>query len=77
MPPFHANPHMHLVMLCIVTSPVEFGEEQFELQLPVTALTLGGVSGSAINDAQVQQQPWARLQAWVCHLRAKWNIAGG
>jgi len=37
-PPFHADPHARLVVLRIVTSPVEFGEEQFELHIPARAL---------------------------------------
>ena len=38
MPPFHADPRARLVVLRIVTSPVEFGEEQFELHVPAQAL---------------------------------------
>ena len=37
-PPFHADPRSRLVVLRIVTSPVDFGEEQFELHVPAQAL---------------------------------------
>jgi hypothetical protein len=37
-PPFHADPRARLIVLRIVTSPVEFGEEQFELHVPARAL---------------------------------------
>jgi len=37
-PPFHADPHERLIVLRIATSPVERGEEQFELHAPARAL---------------------------------------
>jgi hypothetical protein len=33
-PPFHADPHERLIVVRITTSPVEWGEEQFELHVP-------------------------------------------
>lgn len=36
-PPFHADPLERLVVLRVVTSPVERGEEQFELHIPARA----------------------------------------
>jgi hypothetical protein len=37
-PPFYGDPHERLVVLRIATSPVDFGEEQFELHVPAQAL---------------------------------------
>lgn len=37
-PPFHADPRERLIVLRIATSPVERGEEQFELHVPARAL---------------------------------------
>ena len=37
-PPFHADPRERLMVLRIATSPVERGEEQFELHVPARAL---------------------------------------
>ncbi|KAI9451467.1 hypothetical protein BJY52DRAFT_1297672 [Lactarius psammicola] len=37
-PPFYADPLARLVVLRVVTSPVEFGEEQFELHVPARVL---------------------------------------
>ena len=37
-PPFHADPRERLIVLRIATSPVERGEEQFELHAPARAL---------------------------------------
>ncbi len=37
-PPFHADPRERLIVVRIVTSPVERGEEQFELHIPARAL---------------------------------------
>ena len=36
-PPFHADPHKRLIVARIATSPVERGEEQFELHVPARA----------------------------------------
>jgi hypothetical protein len=36
-PPFHADPHERLIVARIATSPVERGEEQFELHVPARA----------------------------------------
>jgi hypothetical protein len=36
-PPFHADPHERLIVVRIATSPVERGEEQFELHVPARA----------------------------------------
>jgi len=36
-PPFHADPQERLIALCITTSPVEWGEEQYELHVPARA----------------------------------------
>lgn len=36
-PPFHADPHERLVVARIATSPVEWGEEQFEIHIPARA----------------------------------------
>ncbi|KAH9053100.1 hypothetical protein EDB87DRAFT_291004 [Lactarius vividus] len=38
VPPFHADSHARLVALRVVTSPVDFAEEQFELHIPARAL---------------------------------------
>ena len=35
--PFHADPHERLIVARVVTSPVERGEEQFELHIPARA----------------------------------------
>ena len=35
--PFHADPHERLIVARVVTSPVERGEEQFELHVPARA----------------------------------------
>lgn len=37
-PPFHADSRARLVVLRVVTSPVDFAEEQFELHVPARAL---------------------------------------
>ncbi|KAI0253742.1 hypothetical protein BJV78DRAFT_1280787 [Lactifluus subvellereus] len=37
-PPFHADPRERLIVLRVVTSPVEHGEEQFELHVPARIL---------------------------------------
>ena len=37
-PPFHADPSERLIVVRIVTSPVERGERQFELHIPARAL---------------------------------------
>ena len=37
-PPFHADPHERLIVVRISTSPVESGEENFELHVPARAL---------------------------------------
>lgn len=37
-PPFYADPRARLVVLRIVTSPVDFGEEKYELHIPAQAL---------------------------------------
>ena len=33
-PPFHTDPHERLIVVRIATSPIEWGEEQFELHVP-------------------------------------------
>ena len=45
-PPFHADPHERLIVARIATSPVERGEEQFELHIPARAF-LEHLSSSA------------------------------
>lgn len=70
-PPFHADPHARLVVLRVVTSPVEFGEEQFELHVPARALLEhfaakrdageGAVSPWSVWRADVKVTPRRRL----------------
>lgn len=44
--PFHADPHERLIVARVVTSPVERGEEHFELHVPAQAL-VGHFSAAA------------------------------
>jgi hypothetical protein len=48
-PPFYADPHERLIVVRIATSPVEFGEEQFELHVPARAF-LDHFSSAATAD---------------------------
>lgn len=36
-PPFHADPHERLIVMRIATSPIDWGEEQFEIHVPARA----------------------------------------
>lgn len=56
-PPFYADPHERLIVTRIATSPVEWGEEQFELHLPARAFlehfpsaTTADIGGSRQRD---------------------------
>jgi len=74
-PPFHADPRERLIVLRIATSPVERGEEQFELHVPARALIdhyasavaaqrrprEGRGDGDADLEAEAEAVPWS---AW-------------
>ncbi|KAI0270920.1 hypothetical protein BGY98DRAFT_1008884 [Russula aff. rugulosa BPL654] len=49
-PPFHADPHERLIVARIATSPVERGEEQFELHIPARAFLEHFSSSAATAD---------------------------
>ncbi len=81
-PPFHTDPHERLIVVRIATSPVEWGEEQFELHIPartfldhfsVSTIATGrnGQRGSgeceAEEDNEVVVVPWT---AWRNAVRA-------
>ena len=58
-PPFHVDPHERLVVLRITTSPVDFGEEQFEVHVSAQAL-LEHFAVKREADAVV---PWSEWRA--------------
>ena len=67
--PFHADPRARLVVLRVVTSPVEFGEEQFELHVPARALLEHyAATRDAGGDAVVPWSAW-RADTWVTPAR--------
>ncbi|KAF8502694.1 hypothetical protein F5888DRAFT_1631797 [Russula emetica] len=49
-PPFHTDPHERLIVVRITTSPVERGEEQFELHVPARAFLEHFSSSATIAD---------------------------
>ncbi|KAF8269939.1 hypothetical protein EI94DRAFT_1723958 [Lactarius quietus] len=62
LPPFHADPRARLVVLRIVTSPVDFGEEQFELHVPAQAL-LKHFATKSSDAAATPPLPWSAWRA--------------
>jgi hypothetical protein len=65
-PPFHANPRERLIVLRVVTSPVERGEEQFELHVPARVL-LERFSAAQQARSKDMVLPWS---AWRDGVRA-------
>jgi hypothetical protein len=65
-PPFHADPRERLIMLRVVTSPVERGEEQFELHIPARVL-LERFSAAQQARSKDMVLPWS---AWRDAVRA-------
>ena len=75
--PFHADPHERLIVARVVTSPVERGEEQFELHIPARAFldhfsaatTVRNQDGGGYKDEEdgVVAVPWT---AWRTAVRA-------
>jgi hypothetical protein len=56
-PPFHADPHERLIVVRIATSPVECGEEQFELHVPARAfLDRFSSSAATANTGESRQR---------------------
>jgi hypothetical protein len=55
-PPFHADPHERLIVVRIATSPVEWGEEQFELHVPARAFLEHFSSSAATTDTVENRQ---------------------
>ncbi|KAI9437286.1 hypothetical protein H4582DRAFT_1959061 [Lactarius indigo] len=58
-PPFHADPRGRLVVLRVVTSPVDLAEEQFELHIPGRALLEHfAANKDAARDAVLPWSTW-------------------